>query len=221
MRRTLASRVAWGVILAFASLAWCNAAEAKQVSSTVLFERSLTVDRSSNIFKTDQFDLAMVLGNSFFSPTNGVTLFGGSKVTPADVGRVFEATAASEPNFPTAVQRLTDSLNEYVRLDLTERASGRAEKRGWQERGFFTGIATADSPDLAGSLITALRLRVDGFTLIPAGAGATLAAAGPPMNLSLTFSVMGVPEPTALGLGPAGLAAFAARGRIGRGKRNR
>ncbi|HYO25368.1 MAG TPA: hypothetical protein VEQ85_10515 [Lacipirellulaceae bacterium] len=175
--------------------------------AAVLYERTLGLDRSANIFATDEFKLNLRFANSYFSPTNPVTLFNDVTITPASVGQVFEATAASDPAFHAAVARLTDSLNQNVRLLFAEASSGRAEQRGWSESSFF-GKSASQIPDLAGSIIEAIRLRVDTFTLLPPAPISPLAVTGPAVLLSLTFTVVGpaVPEPGALGVCALGMA---------------
>lgn len=187
------------------------ASRAVVAAPQIVFQRSLSVDRSTNIFTTSKFDLKFVLGDSFFTPTNPVTLFDGTSITPADVGKVYTVDANS-PGFAAVAGRLTDSHNEFIQLLMTESSSGRAEKRGWNERGFFTGVATSTSPDLAGLPITAFTLSIDSFTLTPpasAEASSQALLAGPPVALNMTFAVYGVPEPATVILLFAGLPAVA------------
>jgi hypothetical protein len=172
----------------------------------ILFERSLVVDRSVNIFTTSQFDLEFVLGDAFFTPSNPVKLFDDVSLTPASVGNVYVANSTNNPAFQTVADRLTDGSDEYIRLVLEESASGRKEQRGWRESGFFVGHGSALDPDLAGAVIEGVQLRIDGFVL-HSGSVAALAPAGPPVQVLMTFTVLGaVPEPSTLALGAAGLA---------------
>jgi hypothetical protein len=176
--------------------------------AAVLFERSLVVDRSANVFATSQFDLKLVFGDSFLNPSNPATLFDGVSINPSDAGKIFTSDA-SDPAFAAATSRLTDGSDQFIRLTLTETASGRSEQRGWQESGFFTGAWSGGNPDLQGAPIEAFQLRIDGFTLVPDG------VATPPVDLRMTFSILGtVPEPSTLALG--GLAAAAAWAYTGR-----
>lgn len=171
----------------------------------VLYERSLTVDRSTNIFTTSLFDIEFVFGDAFFTPSNPVKLFEGIAITPASVGSVFERTL-SDPELQAVAQRLTDGNDEYIRLVLEESASGRREQRGWKESGFFLGHSSPQNPDLAGVNIEAVKLRIDEFVL-HSGSLAALAPAGPPVNVQMTFTIVGtVPEPSTLALGAIGLA---------------
>src|SRR5688572_5116418 len=90
----------------------------------ILYERSLTVDRSVNIFTSSLFDLEFVFGDAFFTPSNPVKLFEGLAITPASVGAVFQRTL-SDPELQSVADRLTDGNDEYIRLILEESASGR------------------------------------------------------------------------------------------------
>jgi hypothetical protein len=179
--------------------------------STLLFSRSLVVDRSVNIYETSQFGLKFTFGNSVFSPTNPVTLFDGLTITPASTGQTFVAKAATESNFAAVAQRITDALNENIRLAFTEIASNRPEVRGWAESGFFINHGSPTIPDLAGNQIDEIQLRIDNFSLVfgpaPANPGA---ATIPPVQLLATFSVYGqVPEPPSIVLSGGSLLAVA------------
>lgn len=207
MNRTLMAAL---VAANFGALALGGFARSAQPTSQpeVIFERTLSVDRSANIFTTDDFRLDISLGDSFFTPTNPLSVFAGLHVSPADAGRVFDLSATSPSAFADAVSRLTDARNEYVQLTLTEQASGRSERRGWRERGFFMGAATAETPDLAGADVEEIRLRIDSFHLAASGS-----AAAPPVQLLMTFTVLGVeavPEPSAAKTALIGLAMLAA-----------
>ncbi len=183
----------------------------------ILFERSLVVDRSVNIFSSSQFGLQFVFGDAFFAPTNAVKLFDNLAITPANVGDVYTSTLASDPAFQSVADRLTDGRDDFIRLILEESASGRKEQRGWRESGFFLGHGSTLAPDLAGAIVEGVQLRVDGFNLSSNGAAA-LVSAGPPVQVSLTFTVLGtaVPEPSTLALGALGLALLARCVYIGR-----
>jgi hypothetical protein len=195
-----------------AALGWAPAARA-----AVLFERSLVVDRSVNIFNSSHFDLKFVFGDSFLTPTNPAKLFDGAGVSPADIGKVFTSDA-SDPAFSTIVSRLTDGHDDYVKLLFTETSTGRAEQRGWRESGFFMGHSNNDAPDLEGSVIKSIQLRIDGFILGAPGAATNALSVAPPVNVQMTFSVLGVPEPATAGMGAlamAALAAYTVRRRLG------
>jgi hypothetical protein len=175
----------------------------------VLFERSLVVDRSVNIFTTTEFELQFeVHGGSALSPTDLESLLPAVQISLASVGQVFIADASNTPGFVDVAGRLSDAIDENIRLLFTETSSGRVEKRGWTERGFFLKSALTGAPDLAGSVIDAISVRVDQFTLIFDDSGGT----SPPVELALTFSVLGqpVPEPATFGLASLLAAAGAA-----------
>jgi hypothetical protein len=172
----------------------------------ILFERSLVVDRSVNIFTTSQFDLEFVLGDAFFSPSNPVKLFDGVSLTPANVGDVYTADLSNVPAFQSVASRLTDGDDQFIRLVLEESASGRKEQRGWRESGFFLGHGSTVNPDLAGATVEGVQLRIDQFTLMP-NSPAALLPVGPQVEVLMTFTVLGtIPEPSTFALGAAGFA---------------
>jgi hypothetical protein len=189
-------------------------------ASQILYQRSILFDRSVNIFETNRFDLDVILGDSFFSsaPENSVTLFDDVVITPADAGRVFESNATNEPRFAAAADRLSNAIDEYVRVKFMEQASGRADQQGWSESGFFTGLSEPGKPDLSGLQITAIELKIDHFGLVfgpvpPAGT----AGSAPPVQMIATLTILGaVPEPTALTLGLAAVCGIAYATRNGR-----
>jgi len=183
----------------------CLAPAAK---GAILFERSLMVDRSVNIFTTSQFDVDLVFGDAFLAPSNPVKLFDGLSITPANVGQAYVADASSDPAFAQVAGRITDGLDHFIRLVMSETASGRAEQRGWRESGFFLAHGSTEAPDLKGARIDAIELHVDGFRLA-SGASPASAATTAPVELLLTLSVMGVPEPSSLAQAAAGLAMVA------------
>jgi hypothetical protein len=184
-----------------------------------VFQRSLLIDRSINIFTTSEFDLNFVFADALLAPTDPVILFSGLTLSPADVGRTFVADAKTDRAFADAALRITDSLDQFVQIILTEASSGRAEKRGFRARGFFSVGATTGPPDLVGSVIDSITLSIDKFILTPA---ASLPALGSdaPVQLQMTFTVMAadapaaVPEPSSLlawaGLGIASVIAVRA-----------
>ncbi|HEX6964083.1 MAG TPA: hypothetical protein VF175_19600 [Lacipirellula sp.] len=171
----------------------------------ILYERSLMVDRSVNIFTTSLFDLEFVFGDAYFTPSNPVKLFEGLSITPTSVGMVFEKTLA-DVDLQSVAGRITDGLDQYIQLVLEETASGRKEKRGWQESGFFLGHGSTEDPDLAGATVEGIQLRIDDFVLAQNSSAAALASSGPQVQVQMTFTVLGVPEPSTLALGALGLA---------------
>jgi hypothetical protein len=185
----------------------------------ILFERSLVVDRSVNIFTTSHFDLKFVFGDSFSTPSNPVKLFDGTGITPADAPHLYTSDM-SDPAFSAVAARLTDGRDDFVKLTLSEIASGRAEQRGWRESGFFVGHGSNEIPDLKGATIEAILLRLDDFRLV-SGGSSTTAVSLPPVDAQFTFTVLGtyVPEPSSLALSGGGLAALAACAYTGRRSR--
>ena len=188
--------------------------------AALIVERPLGVDRNKNIFTTNQFDLELVLfGNSFSSPVNPLKLVE-SGVTTADANKTF--TLDSGPLFDSVVGRLTDGVDEFITVTLTERSSGRSEKRGFKESGFFAGFSSLPGPDLATANIKSIELRINYFVLSPAPAN-PFAVTLLPVDLSMTFTVQGdvIPEPASLSLAALGLATAAAAAYTAGGKRRR
>lgn len=182
----------------FSSVALCG---------TLLYQRTVSVNRSANIFSTDQFDLDLVFGNNQFSPTNGVTLFDSLVVSPADVGTTFSADADSDSSFGMASGRVTDALNEYMNLSLTEDLSGGlTEQRIWQENRFFQHVVPTTPPDLAGMVLGSIDVKVESFTFETVENEE--ASNNQPVDLVLTISFLGViPEPATVMLVSVGLLA--------------
>ena len=187
----------------------------------LLFQRVISVNRSVNIFDTDQFDLDLDFGNDFFAPTNDVTLFDSLVISPGDVGAVYDATSASDPAFSTVAERLTDAINEFIKVSLIEdQLDGLTEQRGWAENFFF---GHSSPPDLAGATVDRVSLHVDAFILLPSAPGGGPAAlvaqplvAGQEFDLVFTVLIYGVPEPAAallllVGLMVLGLTPFCRR----------
>jgi hypothetical protein len=182
---------------------------APAVRAAVLYERSLMVDRSVNIFNSSHFDVKFVLGDSFLTPSNPAKLFDGTSITPADIGKSFISNA-SDPAFSTIATRLTDGDDDYVKLLFTETSTGRAEQRGWHESGFLINHEPNDAPDLKGATITGFMLTIDSFTLASPGSAANALSIAPPVEVQMTFTVMGVPEPAAAGMGALAMLATGA-----------
>ncbi len=186
----------------------------------LLFSRVISVNRSVNIFDTNQFDLDLNFGNDFFSPTNGVTLFDDLVVTPANVGSTYDATSTSDPNFPEVAVRITDGLNQFIKVMLTEnQLGGLSEQRGWPENFFFGHVAPLAPPDLLGMQVDRVSLHIDSFTFSsspPGGGPSALVAepltSGQQFDLVFTLSVYSaVPEPAACWLLFTGLVALGLR----------
>jgi len=182
----------------------------------LLFQRMISVNRSANIFGTDQFDVDLIFGNHFFASTNDVTLFDSLVISLGDVGMTYDATPTSDPAFSTVAERLTDALNEFIKVSLIEdQEDGRTEQRGWIENLFF---GRSSPPDLAGKTIERVSLHIDDFDFLPGAPGGSPPAlvAGQPFDLVFTVMIYGVPEPTAawlllVGLTVLGLTPFCRR----------
>ena len=194
----------------FIALAVGLIGQASPTQAGLLFERTMSVNRSVNIFDTNQFDLDVTFADRFFNPTNPVTLFGNLKITPDDVGSSF-SVSSGDALFADADLRLTDALDEQILILFTEdQPNGLTEQRGWSESFFFFDPATLATADLAGASLESIRLRVDQFTLVT---GSPLAVTtGPPVDLQLTISFFGiVPEPATIWILWAGVATLGIR----------
>jgi hypothetical protein len=188
--------------------------------AALIVERPLGVDRNQNIFTTTQFDLEIAhFGGSFSSPVNLFKVVE-SGITTADANKSF--TLDSGPLFDSVVARLTDGVDEFIRIRLTERSSGRAETRGFKESGFFAGFSSLPGPDLATANINSIELRINHFLLSSAPAN-PFAVTLLPVDLSMTFTVQGevIPEPTTETLAALGLALAASAAYTVGGKRRR
>lgn len=183
----------------------------------LLFQKVVSVNRSDNDFSTNEFDLDLNFGSDFFSTTDSATLFDDLVVSPADIGQTYDATSASDPNFPDAVGRITDGLDELVKVMLKENiAAGLLEQRGYPESNFFGHPAPLMPPDLIGMQVDRVSLRLDSFTFetAPPGGGPSELVAepltsGPQFDLVFTLSIYSaVPEPAACGLLFVGLVAL-------------
>jgi PEP-CTERM motif len=186
---------------------------ASAAQGALLFTRSVTIDRSANIFKTEQFNLKLDFTNTYTSPVTN-TLFGNLVISPTSVGQTFAATPATDSHFNAAAIQLSDALNQVMRFVMTESASGRSEGRGSTQALFF-GKPTA-APDFAGKVIDKVELKINQFTLVfPLPGGAQAVTTGKPVELNFSVNVFGhsVPEPSTLGLVGGALALAAARKR--------
>ena len=175
----------------------------------VLFTRTLTVSSNVNNFDTDQLDVDLVFADNQLNPTNLIRLFDDLIVTPSSLNQEFTKTP-SDPDFAEAVNRLTDTSQEFIRIFLTEdQPGGVSEKRGWSESDFFLHGTPANAPDLANSTIESIGLRVDQFHLAPSGPTAPLSV-GDPLYVQFSFTLNGtsVPEPSAIWLSMFGIAAL-------------
>ena len=195
----------------FIGLAIGFISHASPTQAGLLFERTMSVNRSVNIFDTNQFDLDVTFANRFFNPTNPVTLFDSLKITPDDVGSSF-SISSGDPLFADADLRLTDDLDEQILILFTEdQPNGLTEQRGWSESFFFFDPATLATVDLAGASLESIGLRVDQFTLVT-GSSLTVAT-GPPVDLQMTISFFGsaIPEPASIWILWAGVATLGIR----------
>jgi len=169
----------------------------------------LLIDRSANIFTTENFNLKVDFSDTFITPVTN-TLFSDSVVTPGSAGQILKI----EPNdagFAEIAKLFNDGVNQAMRFVMTEKSSGRAEGRGYMQAPLFSKPTTA--PDFAPKFIDKIELVINQFTLVfPLPGGAQPASTGKPVELSFTLNVYGgeIPEPTTAGLlGAAALAAVA------------
>lgn len=180
-------------------------------AETLLYELSFSVNRKPNVFQVNQFDLDLVFGDDRFSPSNGVTLFDDLVISPGDVGSTFMADNNSDVAFPVVAGRLTDALDQFINVSLTENnGSGFSEHRIWKENRFFQ---QDNPPDLAGSTVEMVSLHVDSFTfLTDEDEDEDSDEDGQPVDLELTVSFFGaIPEPTSCVLLGIGLIAVGCR----------
>ena len=175
-------------ICLFAAIA-ALAAGVVDAQAGLLHQRTLTIDRSVNIFGSTLFDLdlELVTGSPFTSTARAV-LFDAVEVAAGAAGDIFRANLASDAAFADAAARLTDNIDGLLLLVLRENASQRSELRGLSESSYF--LATPAQPDLAGKRIDAIEISVDRFALSATG------ETTPPVDFQATISIYGVPEPS-------------------------
>jgi len=174
---------------------------ASQAGAEVLiYKHTLSINNSTNKFDIDHFDLDLRFGNHQFIPSNEAKLFEALIISPADVGSTYEVTAGTD--FDTASSRVTDGANEFISVTMTEdETGGVSEGRISPENMFFQKLPPANPPDLFGNVVNKIALAIDSFTL--AGPGAIVE--GQPVDLVVTISFFGIPEPQTLALGALGI----------------
>lgn len=200
MNRQLLGPLAAAILLAFTG---------SDATAGLLHQRTLSIDRSVNIFGSTQFDvdLELVAGSPFTS-TDRIVLFDSLEVAAGASGDVHRADLSSDPAFAAAATRLSNNLDESILLVLRENASQRTELRGLTESSFF--FASTDQPDLFGKRIDAIEISIDRFSLSSTGGGT------PPVEFFATISIYGVPEPASTAmLATVGLALCCYRPRRG------
>jgi len=166
---------------------------------SLIFQKVVNLNTSAMKFDIDQFDLDLIFGDDFFAPTNPVILFEGLVISPSDVGTTYDATAATDPNnFPAAVIRLTDGLNEFVAIRMREdQVGGMLEQRGAEESFFYNHPTPPGPPDFVGSAVSRVSLHLDKFIFSP--------DADTPFDVDVTLSIFEIPEPVSAPLLVCGL----------------
>jgi len=151
-------------LLAGAAVVALGTAQATQAA--VLGTEDFTVSGGvSDIFTEFKPTLAIAPaevgpGPNVSSPATNASLFGGTSVTPADVGRTFTATQSSDPNFTEFVTLLTSGKPNKVTLSF---GAGKVENSEL----FLTKTNPlfGQETDLFGSEIDSIDLRIDSLTL--------------------------------------------------------
>jgi len=183
----------------------------------MLFKQErLLINSSVNNFDASQFDLDLVFLDNELFPTNSLNLFDNAVISEAGGERIFESTAATDPNnFAEAVSRLTDASGEFIRLVLAEdEIGGLAEQRGTSEfffffNGSFPSPNLSSASELASATIDRFKLEVKEFSLSPTGSAGPLA----PVHLMAEFTIYGtiIPEPSTIWLFVCGLATLSSQ----------
>lgn len=99
-------------------------------------------------------------GPNASAPATNAPLFGGTSVTPADVGRTFTATQDNDPNFNDFAALLTDGRLDRVTLSFGSGSLGIS--------GLFltkSGRLFGGNPDLVGNTINSVTLQINSLTL--------------------------------------------------------
>jgi len=166
---------------------------------TLIFQKVVNPNTSAMKFDIDQFDLDLIFGDDFFSPTNPVILFDDLVVSPSDVGTTYDSTAANDPNnFPAAAIQITDGLDEFIKVSMREsQVGGQGEDRGGMESMFFGQPTPPGPPDLVGATISRVSLTLDEFIFST--------DSDPAFDVFITLSIFEIPEPVSAQLLLCGL----------------
>lgn len=121
-------------------------------------------------------------------------LFTSLRITPADIGQTFLATAETAPNFAGAAALLINGVSNIVEIDYGP-VGAVFLITGSSEAGMFT--LPAGAVDFLGFTLTAVRLHIENFSTAPGEDGS------PRLHLIGSLSVLGsggfdtepVPEP--------------------------
>ena len=121
-------------------------------------------------------------------------------ITPADVGTTFTINAASDPDFATWVQTITNGSDNGFGYNIDNLPMAGGQGVAWTEAnlfaagtrafgpGSFTSIGQLTGPDFAGYEVVALTLRIDSFDLSSGWGGNN-------HNFRATATIVAVPEP--------------------------
>ncbi len=145
-------------------------------------------------------------GPNASAPVTNAPLFGGTSITPADVGRTFTVTQDNEPNFNDFAALLTDGKPDKVTLSFGSGSLGMS--------GIFlskSGRLFGGNPDLVANTINSVSLQINSLTLNTPGINPNGDGIWTDYSFNGTVSVNGqpiadppatpVPEPTsALGI---------------------
>lgn len=157
-------------------------------------EEFSTAGGSADILK--DYQLKLTIGSASDRFPSNAPLFDGTKVTPDDVGRTFTVNEATDTNFNKFVSFLTDGKPDGIAL-----ATGDGSLS-------ISGNLFGGKPDLAGSKINSISLRINSFALDTPGINpngdsnwtdesfnATLSIEGEPITQNTATSV---PEPSSM-----------------------
>jgi hypothetical protein len=152
------------------------------------FVHTVTVADSGSIAgpaSAAQFPLGW--GPTEFAPT--AELFESFQVTPANVGQMYLATSASDPDFDAAVLGFSDGLDGFLHFGFRLNSGAGIGTSGPESLWFFP-----DDPervDFAGLTIKAITLTIDDFELIPSDETTA-------WSYQLTYTFSDIPEPATL-----------------------
>jgi len=167
-------------LVAAAPLAWCETARA-QILAESHFE--LSGWRSGEPATGVEF---IVSFDDHQSWTEDPVLFDHLIWTPADVGRVVSIGSwIDDSDYPAASATLTNGLDGTVSVGAFIQPGGGGPGVGRLESQLFADVFHV-GPDFAGSMVDAIALRLDAFTLDDPISGA--------VNLELTLLVVGSAE---------------------------